>query len=133
MSTTSRGGLVQFPAQVDHFLLPALVFGLNGHDLVGIQQVAQGVCAVPGLMLLPHAGQHRREQVRVVVGRLGDYPFNFRNRLEIELFSSKKSEAPQLIASKHSISVSPMSYSTPSTPKLPYSSITGCMPAGRLS
>lgn len=68
---------IHVPAQVDHFLLPALVFSLNGHDLVGIQQVAQGVGAVPGLMLLPHAGQHRREKIRVVVGRLGDYPFNF--------------------------------------------------------
>lgn len=98
------------------FALPALVFGLHGHHFMGIQQILQGIGPIPGLMLFPHSCHNRRKQIRIIIRRFRYYPASFRNIFEIELFSAKKSEAPHLMASKHSFMMRPISYSISTTP-----------------
>lgn len=44
---------------------------------MGVQEVPEGVRAVPKFMLPPHAVNDRREKIRVVVGRLGNDPVYF--------------------------------------------------------
>ena len=107
---------MQTSLEVKRVLLAAFVLGLDHHHFVDIQQVVKCIRPVPQLVLLPDSGNNRGKEERVIIRRFSYDPVYFLNRLEIELFSSKKSAAPHLIASKQSIIVRIGSYSTPSTP-----------------
>ena len=64
-----------------------------------VKQIPQRIGSVPDFMLPPHARDHGREKVRVVVRGLSDNPVYFINWRKGESLPPKKSAAPHLMAS----------------------------------
>ena len=99
------------------FLKAALVFGINAHDFMRVEQIAEGIGSIPDFMLPPHAADDGRGEERVYVYEFGWIEEAFETlRIEPKPLAAKKSDAPHEMASKQRRSVSERLYSSPSTP-----------------
>lgn len=99
------------------FLKAALVFGLDAHDFMRVEQIAEGIGSIPDFMLPPHAADDGSGEERIDVYEFGWIEEAFETlRIEPKPLAAKKSDAPQEMASKQRRSVSERLYSSPSTP-----------------
>ena len=99
------------------FLKAALVFGLDAHDFMRVEQIAEGIGSIPDFMLPPHAADDGSGEERVYVYEFGWIEEAFETlRIEPKPLAAKKSDAPHEMASKQRRSVSERLYSSPSTP-----------------
>ena len=77
-------------SEVTSFRCPVLILPPDADQLHGVQEIIQGVGAIPELMLTPQAGGDREKEecvnIRRLDGKVGYFPGG-----EVEALSSKKS------------------------------------------